>query len=139
MRSLPIQRKLSVGAPDDPLEHQADAMADTVMRMAEPNFIQRKCAHCEEEEKAQRKPLSSFIQRKESSGGMTVTNDVSNQIYSSKGNGGRMDTNTRSFMESRFGADFSSVNIHTNGNAIQMSRELNAKAFTMGNDIYFNE
>jgi outer membrane protein OmpA-like peptidoglycan-associated protein len=139
LQSITLQRKLSVGAPDDPLEHEADSMADTVMRMAEPNFIQRKCAHCEEEEKAQRKPLSSFIQRKESSGAMAVTNDVTNQLHSNKGNGVRMDTNTRSFMESRFGADFSSVNIHTNNEAIQMSRDLNAKAFTVGSDIYFNE
>ena len=59
-----IQRKLSVGAVDDPLEDEADNMADKVMRMPEQNFIQRKCAHCEEEERAQRKPLESFIQKK---------------------------------------------------------------------------
>jgi hypothetical protein len=39
---LPIQLKLSVGATDDPLEHEADAMADKVMRMPETSFIQRK-------------------------------------------------------------------------------------------------
>ena len=61
---LSIQCKLSVGAVDDPLEDEADAMADKVMRMPEQNLIQRKCAHCEEEEKAQRKPLASFIQKK---------------------------------------------------------------------------
>lgn len=42
-------------------------------------------------------------------------------------------------MQSRFGADFSDVKIHTGGEAILMKRELNAKAFTVGNDIYFNE
>lgn len=50
-----------------------------------------------------------------------------------------MDDNTQTFMQSRFGADFSDVKIHTGGEAIQMNRELNAKAFTQGNDIYFNE
>src|ERR1044072_1291138 len=66
-KSLIIQTKLTVGATDDPLEHEADAMADKVMRMPEQNFIQRKCAQCEEEEKAQRKPLtSSFIQKQSS-------------------------------------------------------------------------
>ena len=63
LQQIPVQCKLSVGAVDDPLEHEADAMADKVMRMPEQNFIQRKCAHCEEEEKAQRKPLQSFIQK----------------------------------------------------------------------------
>ena len=42
-------------------------------------------------------------------------------------------------MESRFGADFSNVNIHTGSYAVQMSKELNAQAFTVGNNIYFNE
>jgi hypothetical protein len=56
LQRLAIQRKLSIGSPDDPLEHEADAVADKVMRMPEPNFIQRKCAECEEEdEKLQRK------------------------------------------------------------------------------------
>src|SRR4051794_27912761 len=76
---LPIQRKLSIGAVNDPLEHEADAMADKVMRMPEPNFIQRKCSHCEEEEKAQRKPLASFIQRKESTGNNMASNTVTSQ------------------------------------------------------------
>ena len=30
-----IQKKLSIGAVDDPLEYEADAMADQVMRMPE--------------------------------------------------------------------------------------------------------
>ena len=58
LQRLPIQRKLSIGAVDDPLEDEADAMADKVMRMPEQNlqlkplasFIQKKCAHCEAEE-----------------------------------------------------------------------------------------
>jgi hypothetical protein len=41
-------------------------------------------------------------------------------------------------MESRFGSDFSSVKIHSDDSAAQISRELNAQAFTVGNDIYFN-
>ena len=54
IRVLPIiQFKLTIGAPDDPLEDEADNMADTIMRMPEQNFIQRKCSDCEEEEKLQ--------------------------------------------------------------------------------------
>ena len=36
------------------------------------------------------------------------------------------------------GADFSNVRIHDDSNAAQMSKDLNAQAFTHGNDIYFN-
>jgi hypothetical protein len=160
---LSIQFKLTVGATDDPLEHEADTMADKVMRMPEQNFIQRKCAqceeeekaqhkpvesfiqkkcaHCEEEEKAQRKPIASFIQKKHSSiNNNTVAADsISNQIQSTKGNGNSISSSTKSFMESRFGADFSNVKIHTGNYAVQLSKDLNAQAFTVGNNIYFNE
>jgi hypothetical protein len=40
-------------------------------------------------------------------------------------------------MEPRFGADFSRVRVHTDGGAVQMSRDLQAQAFTTGQDIYF--
>jgi hypothetical protein len=54
-----IQRKLAIGAVDDPLEHEADRVADQVMRMPDPDIslmsappqISRKCAACEEEDK----------------------------------------------------------------------------------------
>ena len=136
---LLVQPKLTIGSPDDPLEDEADAIADKVMRMPEPNFIQRKCAHCEEEEKVQRKPLTSFIQRKESTAGNAASDCISSKINASKGTGNSIDAATRTFMESRFGADFSDVKIHTDDKAMQLNRELNAKAFTVGNDIYFNK
>jgi len=134
-----VQPKLSVGAVNDPLETEADAVANKVMSMPETKIVQRKCDHCEEEEKLQRKPLASFVQRKESSSGMIASSEVSNTINTLKGSGTNMDPHTQSFMENRFGSDFSDVKIHTGNEAIQMNRELNAKAFTTGSDIYFNE
>lgn len=134
---MAVQRKLSIGSPNDPMEHEADAMADKVMRMPATNFIQR-CS-CEEEEKAQRKPLSSFIQRKSNEGGTVASENISNQVNASRGNGQSMDSSTHSFMQARFGADFSNVTIHTSNEAASLNQELNAKAFTVGNDIYFNE
>jgi hypothetical protein len=41
-------------------------------------------------------------------------------------------------MES-FGADFSKVNIHTGSDAVEMTTQLGAHAFTHGSDIYFNQ
>jgi hypothetical protein len=40
-------------------------------------------------------------------------------------------------MEPRFGTDFSGVRVHTGEAAVQMNRELNAQAFTHGQDLYF--
>ena len=63
-----LQRKLEVGAVNDPLEHEADAVAERVMRMADPGPIaaagprqvSRKCATCEAKdmEKVQRAPIA---------------------------------------------------------------------------------
>jgi outer membrane protein OmpA-like peptidoglycan-associated protein len=41
-------------------------------------------------------------------------------------------------MEARFGADFSGVRIHTDGDANKVAQALGANAFTTGSDIYFN-
>lgn len=140
--SINIRPQLTVGAPDNPYEKEADSVADQVMRMAEQNFVQRKCAHCEKEEKVNRKPLSAsitpFIQTK-SENGAAVNNGVASSIQSSRGSGSSLDGSTRSFMGSRMGSDFSNVKIHNDSQSAQLSQNLSAKAFTVGNDIYFNE
>jgi hypothetical protein len=137
--NIVIQRSLAIGAVNDPLEHEADAVADKVMRMPANNFIQRKCPGCkDEEDKAQRKPLASFIQKMGNDSGTKASDSVSQRINSTKGSGSNLDSGTKSFMESRFGTDFSGVKIHTGDYAVQMSQELNAQAFTVGSDVYFN-
>jgi hypothetical protein len=59
------------------------------------------------------------------------------QLSSSKMSGSPLSDDIRSFMEPRFGADFSQVRVHTDGDAVQMNQNLNAQAFTHGQDIYF--
>jgi hypothetical protein len=139
---LPIQLKLSVAAVNDPLEYEADAMADKVMRMPETSFIQRKCSRADcDDEHLRLKPLASqitpFIQTKGHGAG-AVSEAVSGKIKSSMGGGSPMHADTKSFMESRFGADFSNVKIHNGGESAELNRALNAKAFTVNNNIYFN-
>lgn len=135
---LPIQRKLSVGAIDDPLEREADAMADRVMRMPENGLIQRKCSGCEEEENIRRKPITSFIQKSSPQSLGRTSAQLSQKIAATRGRGSSLSYPTKSFMESRFRTDLSNVKIHKGNDAQQMSRELNAQAFTVGNDIFFN-
>ncbi|MBN8455935.1 DUF4157 domain-containing protein [Accumulibacter sp.] len=54
------------------------------------------------------------------------------------GNQGRaLDGATRSFMEQRFGADFGHVRVHTDWQAAQLNRDLRARAFTQGSDIFY--
>jgi cytochrome c2 len=153
-KGMPVQRKLTIGAVNDPCEIEADRVADQVVGMSESQvqpqtasqtgaLVQRKCAACEEEQ-IQKKSIGDsvtpIVQRKTAGAESgTASNAITNQINNSKGGGTSMDKSTSSYMESRFGTDFSGIRIHTDNNAIQMSRELNAQAFTVGNDIYFNE
>jgi Domain of unknown function (DUF4157) len=92
--------------------------------------IQRKCAACEAEEQ---------IQKKDSGENSPPSEGLGEALSSSKGGGSPLPDTTRSSMESAMGADFSNVRIHTGSNAVQMSQDLNAHAFTHGNDVYFNE
>jgi hypothetical protein len=54
------------------------------------------------------------------------------------GSGNPLDRETRSFMESRFGRDFSNVRVHTDSTAADASEAVQAQAFTTGRDIYFS-
>ena len=142
-----IQPGLTINTPGDQYEQEADAMADRVMRMSSNEAVkpvtgligkslQRKCAHCEEEEK-RKKP----VMRKTEAGhsGMPVSSSFAASLNASKGSGSPLPQGTRSFMETAFSADFSGVKIHTGTQAANMSKGINAKAFTYGNDIYFGE
>ena len=139
-----IQTKLSVGAVNDAYEQEADSVADKIMRMPVTSFVQRKCSECEKEdkEKVQRMPLSKtishFVQKKASDNSQEIPAQLSTQIQSSRGSGSRLDAGTASFMSERLGTSLDHVNIHTGSEAAKLSKNLNAKAFTVGSDIYFN-
>ena len=53
------------------------------------------------------------------------------------GGGSPLDRDTRGFMESRLGADFSDVRVHTDGKATESARSVQAHAYTVGNDVVF--
>ncbi|HEU4855505.1 MAG TPA: DUF4157 domain-containing protein [Nitrosospira sp.] len=64
-------------------------------------------------------------------------NDVETRLSRSKGSGSGLPDPVRAYMEPRFGVDFSHVRVHTGSEAVQMNREVGAKAFTHGSDIYY--
>jgi hypothetical protein len=49
-----------------------------------------------------------------------------------------LDNHTRSFMESRFGHDFGGVRVHSDSQAAQSARDVDAHAYTVGQDIVFD-
>ncbi len=68
-----------------------------------------------------------------------ISPNLESKLDASKGAGSSLPQDTKTKMEDSFGTDFSGVRIHNDGSAAKMNNDLNAQAFTHGNDIYFNE
>lgn len=66
-----------------------------------------------------------------------VSAEIEQQIESLKGNGAPLSEAVRSEMESQFCHDFSSVCIHNDAAADALCKQLSARAFTVGSDIFF--
>lgn len=116
-----------ISSPSDPAEREATSVAASIMRSVEtgavssstPSSIQR----------AVGAPLSSSAS--------VAPAGVSAKIARSMSGGTALPTSVRSFMEPRFGANFGGVRIHTDENAAGLSRHLNARAFTVGEHVFF--
>src|SRR5690606_17771889 len=96
-----FQPKLTVNQPNDRYEQEADAMADRVMRTKAPsNVVQRKCQHCEEEEKRiHRKEADHFTP--------AIDTEFESYVSSLDRHGAALPQAERDFFEPRFGYDFS--------------------------------
>ena len=142
---LRLQTKLEVGAANDPLEHEADRVADQVMRMPDPAFsvsdaplgLARQCTACGEEEQAmQRMPAAAAPAA--ASAGAEAAGDVAPVVaHGTSGGGHALDPETRTFMEARFGHQFAGVRLHTDAAAAHSARAVQARAYTVGNQIVF--
>jgi hypothetical protein len=53
------------------------------------------------------------------------------------GGGAPLDKDTKGYMESRLGADFSDVRVHTDARASESARSVQAYAYTVGSDLVF--
>ena len=84
----------------------------------------------------QRRPVEATLHRQGQPGG---TSRVAAKIQASKTGGSPLPSGVRNFMEPRFAADFSGVKIHTGDRAAQLNKQVNARAFTTGNHIFFGK
>jgi outer membrane protein OmpA-like peptidoglycan-associated protein len=141
LRAGVIQAKLRVGQPNDSYEQEAEQVADRVMRMPAPAERETPCAACASGESPCPKCLAGkerLVQR-EAAGSDAHGAGVSvpDSLIHSLGPGQTLDPATRGFMEQRFGHDFSRVRVHTGAASEQSAREVDANAYTVGQDIVF--
>jgi hypothetical protein len=129
-----IQAKLQVSSPGDQYEQEADRVARQVMRAPSTDAMiaPRQIGKEDEEEKSiQPKSIGAV------SNCCGAGNGVESQVNASKGRGSPLPESVRTYMEPRFGTDFSNVRVHTGGDAIGMNRAVSSQAFTHGSDIYY--
>ncbi|PTX62126.1 uncharacterized protein DUF4157 [Kordia periserrulae] len=142
-----IQPKLKVGQPNDSYEKEADTIATKVVTMSKPPENLESTANTIStihNTKPQRKILADSItpiiqKSSNTSENNSPSGSISQKLNSKNGKGDHMDATTKNYMESRFSASFQNVRIHKDHDAVQMSQSLGARAFTNGNNIYFNK
>lgn len=66
-----------------------------------------------------------------------LTDESEQRLAQLRGMGDAMQEDVRRDMESQFGTDFSEVKIHTGDDADKLCKEINARAFAVGNDVFF--
>ena len=123
--ATPLLRQVAIGATDDPLEREADRVAEQVMRMELPD-----------------QPLKDRgmlrIQRLESHSSRGASEAAPPSVERVLAGSGRpLEPWLREEMEQRFMHDFSSVRIHNDAEAQRSARCVNAHAYTVGDRIVF--
>lgn len=113
-----VHAKLEMTAPSDFEEREADSMADSIVSGGK---------------------ISRAVMGDTTQGGIAVPKGMESQLSQMQGGGRAMPEGLRNMMESGFGQDFSAVRLHTDSQAAEMSSSIHARAFTHGNDIYFNQ
>ncbi len=115
-----LQRKLAIGASNDPLEAEAERVADQVMASSTPPGI------------GTARPQ---IQRAGSGGAATGTMVPDSVDEALAASSEPLPAGLRHEMEARFGHDFSAVRLHTDEAAARSARDVAASAYTAGHHI----
>ncbi len=140
----PIQTKLTIGAPGDRYEQEADTIARKVVSQINSPTAQAKPAT----KVLQRQPVgrditvspfAGMVQGKEAIAGGPASQDLESSINRAKGGGQPLDAGLQQSMGQAMGADFSGVKVHTDANSHQLNQSIQAKAFTTGQDVFFKQ
>jgi hypothetical protein len=119
--------RLTVGRANDPSEDLADEMADKAVASlhrsaSRPGTIHRSAADPKD-------PL----------GGTQVDDSIERSINSERGKGSSLGAREAQHFSNEYGTDLSGVRVHTDSTADNLSRSLQANAFTTGNDVFFRK
>jgi hypothetical protein len=132
-----MHTKTAIGSVDDPVEHEADRIADQVMRMSAPGtktaVVPGQVRRIADPKEGEPQLHAAQPRTPEISAGNSPP--IADEMLSSPGQ--PLDASTRAFFEPRFGYDLSSVRLHTDDHAATVARSINALAYTAGSTIGF--
>ena len=128
-KALGLQAKLTLGSHDDPLEREADRIADTVLKgpdAAVPAGVTSAAGAVARATAGERVV------------GRPQRHDVPPIVHDTLREPGEpLEPATRGFMERRFGHDFGRVRVHAGPRAAESARAVSARAYTVGSDLVF--
>lgn len=113
-----MEPKIIMGAVDDSLEHEANSVADQVIVTSAPTVLPATPGRSSE---------------------LSTSDEASQRIRMARGNGNPLEPTVHAHMERRFGRNFAEVRVHADGEAGQLNRQLGARAFTAGTDIFVDQ
>ncbi len=122
-----LQTKLTIGAPDDIYEQEADRVAEKITRMPESIL--------EDDEDQQYGEIG--IQSMPA--GYNKASVPADNIELNLSSGRPLSSSSRRFMEPRFNTDFSHVRLHTDKDAHNTASKIQARAFTYGSHIWLGK
>jgi hypothetical protein len=131
-----LQKKGKISRPGDACEREADRVAERVVMPT----IQRKCA-CggnagAKSECSGCQSKRQLVQRQAQDGAAQSLPSSVMDVVQSHG-GEPLPESTKDYMESALGTDLSGVRVHTSPQVARAAQDINAEAFTQGQDIYF--
>ncbi len=142
---------LRVSSPADPAEREAAATARKIVRMATPAAVTTSAVDASAVARSASPAPSPRAQprlsaptqapqiQRQPSGSTSTGSNVGAEIKASQSGGAPLPAGVRGFMEPRFRANFGNVRVHTGDKAAQLSRQVSAQAFTVGNQIFFGK
>lgn len=140
---LGIRTKLTVNTPGDAYEQEADRAAERVVAGRDAGMIatlgRDGNAGMQRQENRSEEDEEEAIQMKPAAGGRAaIPLSFSGRLAAAVSGGRSLDAATRAAFEPCFGRDLSHVRLHDDPAASGLSRDIDARAFTHGHDIYFS-
>ena len=125
-----------MGSPEGIEDKDKEKKGPLQAKQSEEDIAMQRQPEMEEDEEKAKRPIQARTAGSQTDG-FEAGDEVESRLTQSKGGGSLLPDSVRTFMEPRFGMDFSQVRVHTGNEAIQMNRDVAAQAFTHGSDIYY--